>query len=200
MRAMSALLGQGVRVAVKARRGGRRVYERREGLRMGFGAMRAEALAATPREVACLRATREAQQELELRLSGCASRGVVEACASRLWKWRVACKDRWRGEVYVDEVWLGGHIRLWRLAGMVRAWAVRSWRRRKGAMVGLVEAMVTEEEMGEALYEEATSTVNTLEALERSHGEARRRVGVLVCGLFYSPMYPLRKQDLASMA
>ena len=49
---------------------------------------------------------------------------------------------------------------------------------------------MTEEEMGEALFEVSTATVNTLEALERSHGEARRRVGVLVCGLFFKLREP----------
>ena len=68
VRALSALLGEGVRVAAAVRRAGRNEYDRLCDMRRGLAALRAEAVAASPREVHLMRAGRAAQASVVQRM------------------------------------------------------------------------------------------------------------------------------------
>ena len=190
MRAMSGLLEEGVRVARVERRKGGRAFTRLEGLRAGLRALRVEALGAPPREVMELRGAREEQRVVRARLGqGGVTEGVVRACERGAWKVRVRHKRRWR-EVWVgeeEEVWIGGHIWLWRLARLARGW-VEGFRRRRvdAADLSMAEAGLDEEMMGEELAAAVgvaqQAQTAALYATVRVR-EAARRVAAMVCGM-----------------
>ena len=84
VRAMTALLGEGVRVASRVRRDARRRFDARQGMLKGLAALQAEAVAATPREQACLRAGRDAQRAARARVAPLGG-ALADVCAGGLW-------------------------------------------------------------------------------------------------------------------
>ena len=198
VRAISALLGEGVRVAAQARAAGRKAYDRLQDLRRGVAALRGAALGASPREQQLLRAGRVAQGVVRARAAG-AGLDRERAKEWEQWEWmrRVRRQGRWRVEVMHDEVWLGSHVRLWVMARVARRWLAAFLRRRAeglrarhGAELDMLEAGLTALHMGEELEEEAQRAAAAVEAAEgataravASAKEADKRIGVLVCGM-----------------
>ena len=151
-----------------------------------MAAMRAEALAATPFEVARLREAREAQRVTLGDLSGGGDQ-EREALGRAAWCRRVWDRGRWRSQAVDDEVWLdsGWHSKAWRFARLCRLWVWRFRRRRDAALLALREAALTREEMGDGLADEVEAAVAAERRHAARHRECMRRGWVLVCGLFY---------------
>ena len=121
VRSVTALLLAGTRVAAKARADARVEFDTRVGLVRGLGALRGEALAATPREGAAGRAARVEQSGVMVRLSqGSAGAQVAGWCARAVWMRYARGKGRLRAEALDGEVWLASHLRLWRAARCAR--------------------------------------------------------------------------------
>ena len=152
--------------------------------------MRVEALAAAPREVMELRRAREDQREVRARLGQRgATEGVIRAGERSAWKVRVRHKRRWR-DVWVgdeEEVWIGGHVRLWRAARLARGW-VRVYRRRAAAELAKAAEGLDVTMMGEELAAVVAAAQTAAHTSEERVREAERRVGSMVCGVLMKAM------------
>ena len=190
MRATSALLGEGVRVAARVRRDARLRFERMGQLKRGMAALRAEVMAATPRELEGLRAGRRGQAEVVARAERLGPREAVSRGRSA-WGRVVEHKREWREQGMEGEVWLAGHMRLWRAARVARRWLYLHRRRalaRHEGTLDLVAAGITVEEMGDGFVREAEEALRAGSSTTRARllwREAAFRVRVLcTMGLF----------------
>ena len=186
VRAVTALLLSGTRVASKARVEARELFDARSGLSRGLGALRGEALAATPREWAAGRDARVEQRGVEQRLMRAdVEPAQVRWCSRSVWKRYVRVRGRMRAVAMDDEVWLSSHISLWRAAVFARRWLQGFRTRRFSSLLAMADAGCTVAEMGEGMAATVRDSVAVRYHCGRLVDDARRRVRVLVCGLFH---------------
>ena len=182
VRALSAVLEEGVRVANRVRRVERRTYDRLASLRRGVRALRVEALAATPWEQNQMRKGRKEQKAVRERFA-CRGGEVSERYARDGWKRHVRHKGRWREVDEDDNVWFE-HGRLWRVHRCVRSFVLRLKARAAAVRLDMLEAGVTEEEAGEEMYREMVRDREVVGRLRGGVSDARRRVYQLVHGVW----------------
>ena len=148
VRAVTGLLAEGVRVAARVRGAARQAFERRQGLSRGMVAMRAEAMAATPREQVRLRECRREQAAVYQRVAGIGP-ALAEVSAGAAWCRMVRWRGRWRVQWEEGSVWLDGHMRLWCLALLVRRWLLAFRRRQLRGYEGLLNRMASDGPVGD---------------------------------------------------
>ena len=147
--------------------------------------MRAEALAATPREQMELRKGRVLQLDASVRVLPSCSAEVGKACVRNVWKIHIRHRGRWREVDEDDNVWFE-HGRLWRVHWCVRTFVRRLKGRADGSVLAMVEAGVTREEAGEEMFAVMGRAVTVGHRLEGAVVDAERRVRHLAEAKFWS--------------